>query len=82
MLFGIVPDLYRFMNIPFPIVWLTDGDAQIATGFHAAIPDASHALRVWHIEQKVATNCKKHFPTNEAWYEFFGSNKDEMVGEF
>ena len=79
-------ELFKHLDIPLPIVWITDGDTQIHTGLITVVPDAWHALCVWHIEQNVATNCKKFFNTNEAWQEFFGHKKgekeDHKVGEF
>ena len=60
-LFGYVSELYQHVDIPLLVVWLTDDDVQIAIGLKAAIPDASHALCIWHVEQKVGINCKKQF---------------------
>ena len=78
-LFSFINELYQHVDILFPVVWLTDEDACIATSLKAVIFDASYALCIWHIEQNVATNCKKYFSTVEAWHEFFGSKKDHII---
>ena len=81
-LFSFINELYQHVDILFPVVWLTDEDACIATSLKAVIFDASYALCIWHIEQNVATNCKKYFSTVEAWHEFFGSKKDHIIWTF
>ena len=85
-LFRTILMLFKHLDIPLPLVWLTDGDPQIPTDLHAVIPSATHALCTWHIENNVSTNCKKFFPTNEAWIVFFGNKaggEDERtLGEF
>ena len=78
-LFSFINELYQHMDIPLLVVWLTDGDVCIATGFKAVISDAFYAFYIWHIKQNVATNCKKYFYTVEAWHEFFGSKKDHII---
>ena len=70
------------MDISFSIVRFTDRNAQIATSLKAVIFDAFHAFCIWHIEQNVATNCKKYFSTIKAWHEFFSSKKDYMMKKF
>ena len=76
-LFDFINELYQHVDISLSVVWLIDDDAQIAIDFKAVIFDASHVLCIWHIEQNVTINCKKHFSTNEIWCEFFDSKQDE-----
>ena len=66
-LIGTVKLLYQHLDIPLPIVWLSDGEANIPPAIASEItPTADHALCVWHLLKNVLDNCKKHFDTQEA----------------
>ena len=84
-----VKELYIELNIPLPVVWLSDGDPGIPAAIASEIsPHAVHLLCSWHIEKNVLQNCRKFFggreDGNELWSQFFG-NKNTMpriVGDF
>ena len=64
-LFDFINELYQHVNIFLFVVWFIDENDQIATSFQAMIFDASHVFCIWHIEQNVMINCRKHFSINE-----------------
>ena len=78
-LFATIKSLYKHVDIPLLIVWLSDGELNTSAAIAEEIsPTAKHALCVWHLEQNILDNCKKYFPANETWFEFFGGFDKEI----
>ena len=66
--------LLHRLNIPYQITPTTDGDKALSPALFRAFGEKNHrinhVLRIWHINQNVTANCKKHFATLEQWETF------------
>lgn len=63
--------LYLQVDVPHPIVILTDGERGLISMIHRVFPRAKNLLCVWHVNKNVVKNCKKSFNTEEKWVEFY-----------
>ncbi|XP_070667353.1 PKS-NRPS hybrid synthetase cheA-like [Malus domestica] len=54
-----------------PGVIVTDRDLALMNAIRNVFPSTRHLLCRWHINQAVATNCKKLFTLEEVWNMFF-----------
>lgn len=78
-----IKELYQELDIPLPLVWLSDGEANISKAIASRISsNAVHLLCIWHIERNIVDNCRKHLRETEAWNTFFQKAKtaDEAAG--
>ena len=62
--------LYDELGISYPDVLLTDCQAALINACGIIFPLAEHMLCIWHIENNITTNCRKHFDDDEAWESF------------
>lgn len=58
-------DLYDELDIPFPVVLLTDSQDSLISACGLVFPEAKHMLCIWHIENNITTNCSKYFAKRE-----------------
>lgn len=84
-----IKDLFKELDIPLPLTWLSDGESSIPAATASKIsPRAVHLLCVWHIEKNVLQNCRKLFSGcedgNELWIQFFGNKNTspKIIGDF
>ena len=49
-----------------PIFYLTNYQAALINTYGIIFPLAEHMLYIWHIENNITTNCRKHFDDDEA----------------
>jgi transposase-like protein len=66
-----VCNLLQVNNIPFPRVMITDRELALIEAIDELFPESDHLICRWHVNMNVAKNCKKHFPTQEAWEKFY-----------
>ena len=65
--------VYRAMELPNPTIIVTDMERGLMTAIEDVFLSSTtnHLLCLWHINNNVIVNCKKHFDTKEAWNVFF-----------
>ena len=86
-LMSTIKDLYKKLNISLSKVWISDDEINIEKVIASQIsPHAVHMLCIWHIEQNVLNNCRKHFQgQSDRWIEFYEDKKakpDPVRGDF
>lgn len=75
-LIQLIKELYQELDIPLPLVWLSDGEANISKAITSRIsPNGVHLLCLWHIERNIVDNCLKCLCEAEAWNTFFQKAK-------
>lgn len=71
-----IKELYQELDIPLPLVWLSDGEINIPKAIALTIsPTAIHILCIWHIERNIVDNCRKYIREKDAWNTFFQKQK-------
>ena len=69
-----IPLLDRF-KIIYLITAISDCDKALAPASFRVFEEKNHRINhilcVWHINQNVTANCKKHLPTMEQWEAFY-----------
>jgi hypothetical protein len=63
-----------------------NGDDALHNSIKRVYPETDTMLCTWHVNNYVATSCKKHFQTNDAYNEFFAAWRTvyqaQTIGEF
>lgn len=59
-----------FLDVPDPIVNITDREAALILAHYEVFPQTRHILCIWHINKDVLANCKAKFGAKEDWEEF------------
>ncbi len=68
--------LYAKMKISNSIVLLINMKKDLSKIFRLTFSESNHLLCLWHINNNVVINCKKHFIIKEAWNTFFSQWKE------
>ena len=63
--------LYLQLELPSPLVIVTDMEKGLISAIEMVFPDTNHLLCIWHINNNVLVNCKREFDTKEEWDAFF-----------
>ena len=63
--------LYEQSAIAFPSVVLTDRCLAAINAISATFPSATLLICIWHANKAVLAHCKRAFPDNEMWDEFY-----------
>lgn len=63
--------VYQRLDLPDPIVNITDRDSGLILASHRVFPSTRNTLCTWHINKNVTANCKGAFATVEDWEKFF-----------
>ena len=64
-------ELYAKLEVPAPLVIITDMEKGLMTARHLELSTTQHILCLWHINKNVLANCKKDFDSSETWEIFF-----------
>ena len=67
--------LYVNLELPTPTVIVTDMERGLMSAIETVLPTTNHLLCLWHINNNVLVNCKKHFDSKESWDRFFADWK-------
>ena len=66
-LLGMFVKLFRGMIL---WVFVTDRELMLMGAIQLWFPLSKNILYIWHIEKNMATNCKRHFSTQETFEDF------------
>ena len=72
--------VYREKELPHPMIIVTDMERGLMTSIEDVFPSSTtnYLLFLWHINNNVIVNCKKHFNNKEAWNVFFTNWKLDL----
>ena len=51
-------------------VFVTDRELALMAAIDKVFPSSSHLLRIWRINRKILSECKRKFETSEEWTVF------------
>lgn len=63
--------VYQRLDLPDPVVNITDRDFGLILASHRVFPNTRHTLCTWHVDKNVTANCKGAFATEKDWNNFF-----------
>ena len=71
-----IKELYEHHDISLFDVWLSNDESNISLTIRIEISsNAIHILCVWHMNNNVHNNCKKHFAIAKKWIIFYDDKK-------
>ena len=70
---GQLKSLYAQLQLPDPVVVVTDMERGLMNAVRLIFPNTNHLLCLWHINKNVTANCKKDFNTKEEWDDFISA---------
>jgi hypothetical protein len=65
--------LQQLAKIVTPVIICTDRDLALMNAINVVLPQTKNLLCVWHINQNVLANCKKHFDNDDEWQKFLSA---------
>ena len=71
-LLRMLKELYEMLDIPDPIVIITDAEVGLIRAIPLVFTDKTHHLLcIWHMNKNVLVHCRKWFHSQEEWKAFY-----------